>query len=323
MCRSNARAGARRRGGQSRRQLGSEIGEWALPLERSAAQPNEHTTAEFRLLGAIDRQRRVGHGLERIGDGRSLLLIRPTGTEQGGQTAECFPAAVQGTRTHQRCHEPHRRIESAQCSPARSSARRVEELSARPMNSQTFQATKQGEPPPVGTCPGTPGFRGDRQSVQVGFPEQLARAHPAPALGRVHDLHQRPNLAPDQDEVGQAVRLAHDEDGGQGLGLGQKEMIGRHHGLFGDQAEAASHLLDDVDGSAVNIGLAGLAQSAVVRLDAETDQGGAEDCRAAVQGGGLNNLGDQPATPGAVEHERTSAASRQPFPRCAQQEQSR
>ncbi len=76
-----------------------------------------------------------------------------------------------------------------------------------------------------------------------------------------------------------------------------KHMIGRQHDLLGFDAELVGGLFDGVDGSAVDVGLAGFAKTAVIGVDAEALQQGFQRRGAAVHVGGLDDLGNEEPAP--------------------------
>jgi len=124
--------------------------------------------------------------------------------------------------------------------------------------------------------------------VDVDFAKEPALGEPAPAGDWVHDLDQRPQGPPDDQEVREAARKANDEDRRQVLA--EKNVIEGHHHLLGIEAERPREVLDGVDGGAVDVGLAGLAQASVARRDLEALKQAVEGRRPAVHRRGLDDL---------------------------------
>ena len=127
-------------------------------------------------------------------------------------------------------------------------------------------------------------------AVEVGG--ELADGGPAAADARIHHLHERPDFAPDDDEMrGAGAGQTNDNERGQQGGGGLKDVVRRHHDLFGVEAQLARGVLHSVDGSAVDVGLAGFAEAAVVGCDAEAVEEAFEGRRSAVHVGGLDHFG--------------------------------
>src|ERR1700680_1594355 len=88
-------------------------------------------------------------------------------------------------------------------------------------------------------------------------------------------------------------------------------MIGRKHDLLSLESELVGDLLDGVDGSAIYVGLAGLAQTAIIRVNAEALEQRFERCGAAVHVRGLDDPGDD--EPGGRLHGFLRPAVRSPM----------
>ena len=85
-------------------------------------------------------------------------------------------------------------------------------------------------------------------------------------------------------------------------------MIGGEHDLLGLEPELVGDFLDGVDGGAVDVGLAGFAQAAVIDLNIETLEQGFQCRGSTVHVGGLDNLGHD--EPGAELHGFARPAAR-------------
>ena len=111
--------------------------------------------------------------------------------------------------------------------------------------------------------------------------------------------------------MGEAVRLADDDDRRQGPGLGQEQVVHRHHHLLSLKAELHGDLFHGIDGGPVHIGLASLAEAAIAHGDAEALEEAFERRRPAIHGGGLDDLGhDEAAAPGRVRGHRSALTYR-------------
>ena len=101
--------------------------------------------------------------------------------------------------------------------------------------------------------------------------------------------------APHDHEVRHAVRQDHDRDGRQCASCIEKHVIGRQHDLLGLESQLIGDVFERVDGSAIDVGLAGLAQAAIVDTNAEAFQQTFEGGRTAVQVGALDDFRHQEA----------------------------
>jgi hypothetical protein len=89
--------------------------------------------------------------------------------------------------------------------------------------------------------------------------------------------------------------LDHDGDGREGARFREQHVIHGEHDLLRLDAELIGHFFQCVDGGAVDIGLAGFAQAAVVDVDAETFEETFEGGGSAIHVGGLDRFGDEEA----------------------------
>ena len=131
--------------------------------------------------------------------------------------------------------------------------------------------------------------------MHVELVEELPTGRPAPPGGRIHHLHEAAVAAPDDHKVGEAARQAHYHEGWQGCGLGQEQVVDRHHDLLRLEPELHGGLLYGIDGGPIHVRLTGLAQAAVTHMDAKALEEALEGCRAAVHGRSLHHLGRQQA----------------------------
>ena len=130
------------------------------------------------------------------------------------------------------------------------------------------------------------------------------------AAARVHELHPAGARGPQDHEVGHAARREGDDDRRRGCGLGQQQVVDGQHHLLGVEAERDGDLLEGVDRGAVDVGLTGLAQAAVGDRQAEALEQALERGRAAVHGGGLDDLDGEATACGCAGHVRGRVRSR-------------
>ncbi len=128
--------------------------------------------------------------------------------------------------------------------------------------------------------------------MKIKIGQEARGGHPAPADCGIHQFHELPKPAPNDDEVGDAGGQHHDGDGGQRARFFHEHVIAGQHDLLGAQPELIGDFLDGVDGGAVHAGLARLAQAAVVYRNAKAFEQGLERRRPAIHVGGLDNLRD-------------------------------
>jgi hypothetical protein len=100
--------------------------------------------------------------------------------------------------------------------------------------------------------------------------EEALAAGPSPSGGWIHQLDDAAMATPGDHEVGHPSGQSHDAEGRKGLRFGQEHVVHRQHHLLRLEAELHGHLLQRVDGSAVNVGLAGFAQASVTHSDTKT-----------------------------------------------------
>src|SRR5579875_736237 len=129
--------------------------------------------------------------------------------------------------------------------------------------------------------------------VAEDFALELDRGDPAPADGGVHDLEQASVATPGDDEVRDPVGQADDDNCGQGLGGREEQMIGRQHDLLGFETELVGDRFHGVDRSAVDAGLAGLAQAAIAGRRPKAFEQAFERGGPAVHVGALDHFGCQ------------------------------
>src|ERR1700732_5098483 len=101
--------------------------------------------------------------------------------------------------------------------------------------------------------------------------------------------------SPDHDKVSETVRQHDDRDCGESVGFFEQHMIERQYYLLGLEPELVGNFLNSVDGGAVDIGLAGFAEAAIMHVDAETAQEAFQSGRATIHVGGLDDLRDDEA----------------------------
>ena len=172
--------------------------------------------------------------------------------------------------------------------PGSSSARAI---SASPSGAPSARSRRaSGRVNAVAAGPLAERLGGNRQPVHVDVAQERLAPHPAPPARRVHDLHEGAVHAPDDDEVNQPRRQPRHDDGGQRVGLGEQQVVDRHHHLLGVEAQAGAQRLQRVDRRSVDGGLAGLAQAAVADADAEPLEQALQRRGPAVHRRGLNHL---------------------------------
>ena len=99
--------------------------------------------------------------------------------------------------------------------------------------------------------------------------------------------------APGNYEMRDTVGQDHYRDGGEGMRLCQQHMIHRKHDLFSGNAKLVGDFIERIDGSAVDIGLAGFAEASVMDVDTETFEETLESGGAAIHVGGLDGFGNE------------------------------
>ena len=90
-------------------------------------------------------------------------------------------------------------------------------------------------------------------------------AHPV-GPRRIHHLHERSDALPQGDEVWPPAGRQRDDDGRKSVRLREEDMVQREHHLLGVEAELVRELLQRVDRGTIDVGLARLAQDAIVEL---------------------------------------------------------
>jgi hypothetical protein len=266
------------------RQRRGEIGRQRRLVARrggaTAVRAHHHHAAHREPLGIARARAHRPHRLrDRVGPLHRL-------GEEGARLA-----APERASLHQPLHHAQRRVQRGHAPPRRIGERGVEQLA--PGDAEPRQPAQRHLRRLLRACPLAPLGRAHLGRVDVELVAQPREAGPAPPHRRIHDLHAIARAAPQHDEVREAVRQAHHRDAGQG-GLVVGEVLDRHHHLLGVDAELARDVLERVDGRAVDVGLAGLAQAAVADGDAEPVEQRLERGRAAVHARGLDDLRDRP-----------------------------
>ena len=270
--------------GRQRRGVGRVVGSPAGPQQHRA--PQHHP---LRSVGA-----RLG---ERPGEPRPLRQVVRGGRERVEPTPRVPVAAGPGGQ------RPHRGVEHGTAVPVISrrgdpalGVLRPQSEPAQP-GAQTVTETL----PRRVRCPG-----GSRDRLLVDVEHRLHRARPQqhPPCRRVHDLDVRPVPPPPDDEVRHPAGQHHHEQRRQ---VPEQHVVDGKHQLRAVQAQPGRGDLERVDGGAVHIGPAGLAQAAVADLHVEPGQQRPQGSRAAVHRRGLDRLRDDPPR-GRAPHVRRRPA---------------
>src|SRR5277367_2322423 len=138
-----------------------------------------------------------------------------------------------------------------------------------------------------------PIFGGDGHLVDIKLIQKLVARNEAAASGWVHDLNIFAVRSPNDYKVRDAVGLHHDGDGGECAGFREQHVVHGEHDLFRFHAEFVGDNFQSVNGSAIDIGLAGFAEASVVDVDTEAFEEAFEGGGSAIHVGGLDHFGDE------------------------------
>ena len=114
---------------------------------------------------------------------------------------------------------------------------------------------------------------------------------------------------PRDDEVRAAVCASDHRDRRERRRFGQEDMVEGYKNLVGIQAELFSDHFERVDRGSVDIGLAGLAQTAVVHVDAMAFEQGLEARRPAIHLRRLHDFRHEEPRPRGRHHAFHRAAA--------------
>ena len=110
---------------------------------------------------------------------------------------------------------------------------------------------------------------------------------------RIHDLQQAAIEAPADDKVGYAAGVTGDDNGRQVLRKVERQVIARQKNLLRLQSQLHRQIFQRVDRCAINVGLAGLAQTSIADLHAKPIEQGGESRGPAVHARCLNDFRHQ------------------------------
>src|SRR5580693_5284417 len=144
----------------------------------------------------------------------------------------------------------------------------VASLNYRVRDFQAFQAVAEGAEEIIGCCIFTPAFSRHQHLVDVKLIQKLFARNEAAASGGVYDLDIFVVGSPHHDEMRNAVGLNDNGDAGKGAGFREQHMVDGQHDLLRFDAKLVGDFFQRVDGGAIDIGLAGFAQAAIVNVDA-------------------------------------------------------
>jgi hypothetical protein len=122
-------------------------------------------------------------------------------------------------------------------------------------------------------------------------------SNPTTSRRWIHDLKKSPSMAPNHDEVGLSSRSPGDDDRRKASGGVQDQVVFWDQDLFDVESKGLRDVLQDIDRTAVEVGLAALAEPGVVARESVADKKSVERDRAAVHGGNLDRLRDDAAAP--------------------------
>ena len=145
--------------------------------------------------------------------------------------------------------------------------------------------------------PGAPVCYRDSYAMLMQGLEENRLPYPSPSALRVHHLYQSTEGPPGDDEMQCAAWCRGQHDRRQRQCFAQQQMFARHDHLAGVATQHIGDLLERVDRCAVELGLAGFTQSPVLGRDARAAQHRGQGRRAAVHGGGLDDLGCEEPPP--------------------------
>ena len=202
-----------------------------------------------------------------------------------------FPSPAQSPGSHNCAHASRACLQTRQRTPARSVQSGFDKTrGSLPRNSQIVQLPSHRPREFLRLCPFPPALRGNRERVDVETGSKLRFAFPLAANGRVHHLQQSAVAPPGNHEVGEFAGAKHNRNRRQQVSLRKHHKIRRHHDLFGFQPKLHRDFFHRVDGSAVNVSLAGLPQSPVADWDPESLGQTLQRRRPAVHRGGLHHF---------------------------------
>ena len=211
-----------------------------------------------------------------------------------------FRAPPEATRVDERLHHAGDGVERGKRSPRRVGLGLFDQRAGcRPPDPNTNQPRRQRVLELRRRGPFTPAGRRHDHAMEIKLVEQVLRLHPPAPAARVHHLDEGAVTAPHDDEVRQPFGELDHHNGGERLRRRQQQVVGRNHDLLGRKTELIGHALHRVDRRAIDVGLTGVAETAVADRDAVALEHALERRGTAVHGRGLDDLGRKHPVAGA------------------------
>ena len=233
--------------------------------------PENLVASQSLALAKQEHERWLADNRDQIGrasDGASVLVLHedltvslPVKTEE--LTRPAFAAyylfesagVTKLVQSLKQCSQP-RNMPSIGFTPARVVQRTVD-LCLRGLFGQPDIEQPSSKRPKkrIGPSPFAPGHGGNAHGMHDHLVEKQSTAQPQTATRRIHHLNKRTVASPGDDEVGGAVRTAHDGKCGKDCRLVQQDVIERNQDLLRVESELFGNDFDGVDSCPVDIGL--------------------------------------------------------------------
>ncbi len=278
-----SRTAARISRGRTSRLTGVEL----LRFARTSTAPRTATSPGSHLADGPVFPRNQLRGFAGIFDGSP---------ERSGEHTSDSEARREGPLAGERLKQANGGIQSAGGFPIRIAHRQREQLGGlAPADTQRSHAAAKRAAEFSACGPLAPRLSRDGHLMDVEIAGHLTDGQPAAAGHGIHHLQLAAYPAPQHHEMREAVGQAHDGDGGQRGGFGKHDVIGGNNHLFGIQPQLVSELFHGIDGGAIHRGLAGFAEPAVTRAQAEAGEQGGQAGRTTVHRRRLHHFRNQKA----------------------------